>query len=180
MKKQKKSVVISLWRSLVLLQVVMLFSFCIHSYTIFPDTEKHFFTMIDKESVSCYTLCLRVLRVLRVFRDLHAVCFDFSSANPAMRSVSLQTVCPHLKSMCYSRTIKYNKSVPYVGTQCQQLYITAAFSEEEQLCPFKRSSPEMKDTAGFVFMDTVRCGLDFPCGPSAFRVPPGTSASTLQ
>lgn len=114
--KKKKSVVISLWRSLVLLQVVMLFSFCIHSYTISPDTEKHFFTMIDKESVSCYTLCLRVLRV---FRDLHAVCFDFSSANPAIRSVSLQTVCPHLKSMCYSRTIKYNKSVPYVGTQCQ-------------------------------------------------------------
>lgn len=101
--KKKKSVVISLWRSLVLLQVVMLFSFCIHSYTISPD----------KESVSCYTLCLRVLRV---FRDLHAVCFDFSSANPAIRSVSLQTVCPHLKSMCYSRTIKYNKSVPYVGT----------------------------------------------------------------
>lgn len=138
--KKKKSVVISLWRSLVLLQVVMLFSFCIHSYTISPDTEKHFFTMIDKESVSCYTLCLRVLRV---FRDLHAVCFDFSSANPAIRSVSLQTVCPHLKSMCYSRTIKYNKSVPYVGTQCQQVYISvlAAFSEEEQLYPFKRSSP---------------------------------------
>lgn len=48
----------------------------------------------------------------------------------------------------------------------------------------------MKVTAGFVFMDTVRCGLkkkliyllavDFPCGPSVFRVPSGTSASTVQ
>lgn len=86
----KRSVVISLRRSLVFITgdsaLFLLYPFVHH---LPPDTEKHFFTVIDKETVSYYTLCLRVLRV---FRDLYAVFFEFWSANAAPQSVSLHSI----------------------------------------------------------------------------------------